>query len=128
MHISFKIIKFYFTLPCSTCFGHHCVHHQELSTTAPAASGHRVVKFRLRPSALFCCYSVTTEQGWRTQPKLHHNFFHSTLLNMFRTPLFPSSGALHYCTCNLWSPCGVVSVASSSPVLLLLSNMLSNVA
>jgi hypothetical protein len=22
MHISFKIIKFYFTLRCSTCFGH----------------------------------------------------------------------------------------------------------
>jgi hypothetical protein len=41
--LSFKIIKFYFTLRCSTCFGHHCVHHQELPTTAHAASGHRVV-------------------------------------------------------------------------------------
>jgi hypothetical protein len=40
MHISFKIIKFYFTLRCSTCFGKHCVHHQELPTTAHAASGH----------------------------------------------------------------------------------------
>jgi hypothetical protein len=51
--------------------------------------------------------------------------FHSTLLNMFRTPLCPSSGASHYCTCSLWSPCGVVSVGSSSTVrlLLLLSHM-----
>jgi hypothetical protein len=30
MHISFKIIKFYFTLHRSTCFGHPRVHHQEL--------------------------------------------------------------------------------------------------
>jgi hypothetical protein len=39
---------------------------------------------------------------------------------MFRTLLCPSSGAFHHCTCSLWLPCGVVSVASSSPVLLLL--------
>jgi hypothetical protein len=32
MHISFKIIKFYITLRCSTCFGHHRVHHQERDT------------------------------------------------------------------------------------------------
>jgi hypothetical protein len=57
MHICFKIIKIYFTLRCSTCFGHYCVHHQEPSTTAHAASGYRVVLFRLRPPALFCCYS-----------------------------------------------------------------------
>jgi hypothetical protein len=36
MHICFKILKFYFTLRCSTCFGPHCVHHQELPTTAHA--------------------------------------------------------------------------------------------
>jgi hypothetical protein len=36
MHISFKIIKFYVTLCCSTCFGHHCVHHQELLIAAHA--------------------------------------------------------------------------------------------
>jgi hypothetical protein len=43
MHIRFKIIKFYFTLRCSTCFGHHCVHHQELLIAAHAVSGLRVV-------------------------------------------------------------------------------------
>jgi hypothetical protein len=43
MHISFKIIKFYFTLCCSTCFGHHCAHHQKLLIAAHAVSGHRVV-------------------------------------------------------------------------------------
>jgi hypothetical protein len=56
MHICFKIIKFYFTLRCSTGFGHHCVHHQELPTIAPTASGHRVMLCWLRPPALFCCY------------------------------------------------------------------------
>jgi hypothetical protein len=56
MHISFKIIKFYFTLCCSTCFGHHCVHHQELLIAAHAVFGHRVVLGRLFPPALFCCY------------------------------------------------------------------------
>jgi hypothetical protein len=56
MHISFKIIKFYFTLRCSTCFGHHSVHHQELPT---AALLHRHT-------------AVTTEQDWRKQPTQHH--------------------------------------------------------
>jgi hypothetical protein len=55
MHISFKIIKFYFTLCRSTFFGHHCVHHQELLIAAHAVSGHRVVLGRLFPPALFCC-------------------------------------------------------------------------
>jgi hypothetical protein len=48
MHISFKIVKFYFTLCCSTCFGHQCVHHQELLIAAHAVSGHRVVLGRLK--------------------------------------------------------------------------------
>jgi hypothetical protein len=56
MYICFKIIKFYFTLRCSTCFGHHCVHHKELPTTEPTASGYRVVLCWLRPPVLFCCY------------------------------------------------------------------------
>jgi hypothetical protein len=54
MHINFKIIKFYFTLCRSTCFGHHCVHHQELLIAARAVSGHRVVLGQLFPPALFC--------------------------------------------------------------------------
>jgi hypothetical protein len=48
MHISFKIIKFYFTLCCSTCF---CVHHQELLIAAHAVCGHRVVLGRVRESS-----------------------------------------------------------------------------
>jgi hypothetical protein len=44
----------------------------------------------------------------------------STLLYMFRTLLCPSSETFHHYTCSLWLPCGVVLVASSSPVLLLL--------
>jgi hypothetical protein len=69
MHISFKIIKFYFTLCCSTCFGHHCVHHQELLIAAHAVSGHRVVLGRLFPPALFCCYCCFRV---RKQPTQHH--------------------------------------------------------
>jgi hypothetical protein len=42
------------------------------------------------------------------------------LLDMFRTPLCPSSGASYCCTCSLWSPCGVGSVVSSNLVLLLI--------
>jgi hypothetical protein len=56
MHISFNIIKFYFALCCSTCFGHHCVHHQGLLIAAHAVSGHRVVLGRLVPPALLCYY------------------------------------------------------------------------
>jgi hypothetical protein len=52
--------------------------------------------------------------------KIIRFLFHSTLLNMFRTLLCPLSGASHYCTCSLWSPCDFVLVASSSHVLLLL--------
>jgi hypothetical protein len=53
MHICFKIIKFYFTLRFSTCFGQQCVHHQELPTTAPTASGYRVMLCWLHPPALY---------------------------------------------------------------------------
>jgi hypothetical protein len=56
MQISFKIIKFYFTLCRLTCFGHHCVHHQELLIATHAVSGHRVVLGRLFPPALFYSY------------------------------------------------------------------------
>jgi hypothetical protein len=74
MHICFKIIKFYYTLRCSTCFGHYCVHHQEPTTTAHAASAYRVVLCWLRPPALFCCYcrkAVTTEQWWKAPDDGH---------------------------------------------------------
>jgi hypothetical protein len=53
MRISFKIIQFYFTLCRSTCFGHHCVHHQELLIAAHAVSGHRVVLVWLFPPAFY---------------------------------------------------------------------------
>jgi hypothetical protein len=70
MHISFKIIKFYFTLCCSTCFGHHCVHHQELFIAAHAVCGHRVVLGRLFPPALFCCYCCFCSSNNRTNVHL----------------------------------------------------------
>jgi hypothetical protein len=63
MHICFKIIKFDYTLRCCTCIGHCCVHHQEPSTTAHAASGYRVVLCWFRPPALFCCYCYMCSGG-----------------------------------------------------------------
>jgi hypothetical protein len=43
MHLCFKIVKFYYNLRRSTCFGHYCVHYQKHSTIANAASGYRVI-------------------------------------------------------------------------------------
>jgi len=34
MYFVLKILKILFTLFRSTCFGHHCVHHQELLSWA----------------------------------------------------------------------------------------------
>jgi hypothetical protein len=53
MHLCSKIVKFYYNLCRSTCFGHYCVHHLEPSTTAHTASGYRVILCWLRPPALF---------------------------------------------------------------------------
>jgi hypothetical protein len=112
MHICFKIVKFYYNLCCSTCFGHCCVHHQEPSTSAHAASGYRVV---------WCCVGCVLQPCSVVSNIIIKFLLHSTLLYMFRTLLCPSSGAFYHCTCSLWLPCGVVSVASSSSVLLLLT-------
>jgi hypothetical protein len=38
MHISVKIKNLYFILCFSTCFGPHCLHHQEIRIAAHAAS------------------------------------------------------------------------------------------
>ena len=54
-----------FTLFRSTCFGHHCVHHQELlSCTCSLWS--RVVLGSLCPPVLLCCNTETNP----TEPKL----------------------------------------------------------
>jgi hypothetical protein len=50
MHLCFKIVKFfYYNLCRSTCFAHYCVHHQEPSTTAYAASGYLHVQWWKAP-------------------------------------------------------------------------------
>jgi hypothetical protein len=85
MHICFKIIKF---LLRSTCFGHYCVHHQEPSTTAHAASGYRDVLYWLRPPALFCCYCYATNTTPHGNQRLHVQWWkapddgHSSVRNM----------------------------------------------
>ena len=71
MYFVLKILKILFTLFPSTCFGCHCVHHQELlSCTCSLWS--RVVLGSLCPPALLCCNTVTTQQDWRTQRTKHH--------------------------------------------------------
>ena len=59
MYFVLKILKILFTLFRSTCFGHHCVHHQELlSCTCSLWS--RVVLGSLCPPVLLCCNCVVT--------------------------------------------------------------------
>jgi len=60
MYFVFKILKMLFTLFCSTCFGHHCVHHQELLSCTCSLWSRVVVVI------------VTTQQDWRTQRTKHH--------------------------------------------------------
>ena len=64
MYFVLKILNFFylFTLFRSTCFGHHCVHHQELlSCTCSLWS--RAVLGSLCPPV---------QQDWRTQRTKHH--------------------------------------------------------
>jgi hypothetical protein len=69
MHISFKNHKnFILLLLCSTRFGHHCVHHQELFIAAHAVSGHRVVLGRLFPPARL---EETTDPTSHGDKRLH---------------------------------------------------------
>ena len=67
---------------CSTCFGHHYAHHQELKSIIQCGN-----KMSTRCNRGFHCRSYC-------------------LLNMFRTPLCPSSGAQDYYTvvaaCGIW--------------------------
>ena len=71
MYFVLKFLKFYLHYSRSTCFGHHCVHHQELlSCTCSLWS--RVVLGSLCPPVLLYCNSVTTQQEWRTQRTKHH--------------------------------------------------------
>jgi len=54
MYFVLKILKVLFTLFRSTCFGHHCAHHQELlSCTCSLWS--RVGLGSLCPPVLLCC-------------------------------------------------------------------------
>jgi hypothetical protein len=80
MHISFKIIKFYFTLCCSTCFGHHCVQirsflllHMQSLVTVWCWVGCFLQPCSVVTAAFACAKgAVTTDQGWRKQPTQHH--------------------------------------------------------
>ena len=60
-------------IPCSTCFGHHYTHHQELKS---------IIQWLLMPT------------------RCNRGFYCRTfcLLNMFRASLCPSSGAQEYYT------------------------------
>ena len=84
-------------IACSTCFGHHYAHHQELKSTIqwllPVVF--RAVVFKL----LVWCgaegYVSCLQDAARSY----------CLLNMFRAPLCPSSGAQEYYT--VVAACGI---------------------
>jgi len=44
MYFILKILKILFTLFRCTCFGHHCVHHQELLSYTAPDDGHSGVR------------------------------------------------------------------------------------
>jgi len=54
MYFVLKILKILFTLFRSTCFGHHCAHHQEL-LSCTCSFWSRVVLGSLCPPVLLCC-------------------------------------------------------------------------
>ena len=56
MYFVLKILKMLFTLFRSTCFGRHCVYHQELLSCA-CSLWSRVVLGSLCPPVLLCCNS-----------------------------------------------------------------------
>ena len=60
MYFVLKILKMLFTLFRSTCFGRHCVYHQELLSCA-CSLWYRVVLGSLCP-----------QQDWRTQRTKYH--------------------------------------------------------
>ena len=80
---------------CSTCFGHNCAHHQELKSIIqwllPVVF--RAVVFKL----LFWCGAEGYVYGLQD---VFLGFYCRSyfLLNMFRAPLCPSSGAQEYYT------------------------------
>ena len=95
-------LKILFTLFRSTCFGHHCAHHQELlSCTCSLWS--RVVIGSLCPPVLLCCNS-SYDALHVSDTSVHHQ-------------------ELLSCTCSLWSR---VVIGSLCPPVLLCCNCLAN--
>ena len=67
MYFVLKILKILFTLFRSTCFRHHCAHHQELlSCTCSLWS--RVVLGLLCPPVLLCCNTAGLEDTTNEAP------------------------------------------------------------
>jgi len=83
-------------IACSTCFGHHYAHHQEFKSIIrwllPVVF--RAVVFKL----LVWCGAEGCVSGLQDAKSY-------CLLNMFRAPLYPSSGAQEYYT--VVAACGI---------------------
>ena len=79
MYFVLKILNFFlFTLFRSTCFGHHCVHHQELLSCTYSLWSLSII--RNTCSLQICHYAVTTQQDWRTQPTKHHTVCNNNII------------------------------------------------
>ena len=100
-------------IACSTCFGHHYAHHQELKSIIQWFKHSEYVWCDFdRASSLIC--------GNKMPTRCNRGFYCRSywMLNMFWAPLRPSSGAQEYYTvvhtlriCLMWfSPCIVVNM------------------
>ena len=67
MYFVLKILKIVFTLFRSTCFGHHCVHHQEL-LRCTCSLWSRVVLVSLCPPVLLCYNTAGLEDTTNQAP------------------------------------------------------------
>ena len=90
-------------IACSTCFGHHYAHHQELKIIIqwllPVVF--RAVVFKL----LVWCGAEGYVSGLQDPTLLHKMPTRCNMLSMFRAPLCPSSGAKDYYT--VVAACGI---------------------
>ena len=92
-------------IACSTCFGHHYAHQQELKSIIqwllPVVF--RAAVFKL----LVWCGAEGYVSGLQDACWLNRGFYYRSycLLNMFRAPLCPSSGAQEYYT--VVAACGI---------------------
>ena len=98
-------------IACSTCFGHHYAHHQELKSIIqwllmPTRCNRGFIAYLIACSTCFGHHYAHHQElksmiQWLLMPTRCNRGFYCRaycLLNVFRAPLCPSSGAQEYYT------------------------------